>query len=171
MFTNISNSIFIPALLFLLLLFNSFPTTLAGGCDLLILCGDVINKTPFTMSATTVYKTGCSSTKIHYCMVWNRNKGKTWAPEPNNPVKCCHKPVKANGGKMGTNGVDVDAFTYATTDYIVLFDLFGTHLPGIDERTITKGQWTRISNTQYAECTQTGKRKKPYCRIVGMNGP
>lgn len=158
-------------LLPLLLVLSMTPNVNADEkCDFGILCGDVINKTPFTMSATVKYNKPCNARVTHYCMIWNRKNGNTWAPEPQNPIQCCHQSVRANGGRMGTNGVDVDAFTFATTDYKIVWDPAGLYLPwGLTERSLKRGQWTKISSTQYVECTQTGRRTQPYCRIVGLS--
>ncbi|MEV0170374.1 hypothetical protein AB0I00_04475 [Streptomyces sp. NPDC050803] len=112
------------------------------------LCGEVSNTSHLTMHSTINLGRGSDR-----CDVWNYDGGdkEKWVY-----AKCTQKPL-ASGGRRGGRGVDVDAVTFNSEDYIL--DFHG------DQSWKTKGVWTKIRDNETATCGTDARFGVPFCRI------
>jgi hypothetical protein len=121
----------------------------AAGCGSFTPCGEVSNYSSWEMRDTTTLGAG-----PHYCDVWNRYGGRT----PNWWHAKCTQETLRTGVHRGGGNVDVDAFTFASNDYMLNFHGSWSWK--------TKGVWTKIQSIEGAYCYTNWTFYVPYCEVI-----
>lgn len=137
----------------MLLAVCGISTVSAGSCRNNFYCGDVSNKTLWMMQITSNLNSKNGNT---LCDVWNWNYGFGGTRERFKQVLCTKRnlaPFEYQGG----GSVDIDAFTFKDSNY--LLDFHGKYYWR------TKGDWTMIRNSESASCVTNTNFKLPVCVI------
>jgi hypothetical protein len=130
----------------------STSTASAGECDWYSPCGEVNNYSGQPLYVTTKLDDD-ETLGPHNCDVWNANGGtsRSWR------YVSCFQEYLGPDSSMGGVDVDVDAFTYADRDYMVISD---------GKRSWhTKGVWTKIKSSEGAYCYTDLEFGFPKCLI------